>query len=102
MLKRLKRKLHNIKFYLKHGFAEHEVWDLGDHMIRWLLPRLKVFRNNVNSYPSSGMTYQEWIEVLDDIIWSFEHKDEIGDQEITKRIYKGYELFGKYWECLWD
>ena len=101
MLKKIKQKIYNIKFYLKHGFPQHEVWDIDNYLVKWLLPRLKVYRNNLHAYPPD-ITMDEWETVLDEIIWSFEHYDDCLDLDETKRILKGKELFGKYWAMLWD
>ena len=89
---------------VRYGFPLEESWDFKSHCAKWVLPRLKKLREDTMSYPSrlsnsdeifSDQRYfsfykdvskgdsktQEygaikWDEILDKIIWSFEHMDD--------------------------
>lgn len=89
---------------VRHGFPLEESWDFKSHCAKWVLPRLKKLREDTISYPSrlsnSDETFSDqryfsfykdvskgdsktqeygaikWNEILDKIIWSFEHMDD--------------------------
>jgi hypothetical protein len=89
---------------VRYGFPLEESWDFKSHCAKWVLPRLKKLREDAMSYPSClsnsdetslGQIYfsfykdlskcdsetQEygaikWNDILDKIIWSFEHLDD--------------------------
>lgn len=60
---------------VKYGFPDEQVFDFFSWHSKIVLPRLKRFRKNLHGYPS-GLTETEWGEILDKIIWSFEHCDD--------------------------
>lgn len=82
--------------------------DLDIEIVAFTLPRLKKFRKDVISYPPS-LEFEEWLAILDKIIWSFEkilEKDtdpSFEEQmEEADKIQEGCELFGKYLQMLWS
>jgi hypothetical protein len=58
---------------LRYGVADSECWSLDYTFTRYMLPRLKHFRNMKRySYPSD-VTPEEWERILDEIIWAFDY-----------------------------
>jgi hypothetical protein len=58
---------------LRYGVADSECWSLDYTFTRYMLPRLKHFRNMKRySYPSD-ITPEEWERILDEIIWAFDY-----------------------------
>jgi hypothetical protein len=44
--------LENYFFYIKHGFPVSEIFDLSHTLSKWILPRLKAFKEDPESCPS--------------------------------------------------
>jgi hypothetical protein len=94
--------------YWESGCTEPDSWDLHVDLIRYILPRLKLFRRyNVNSYVM-GMTFDEWKSAQDDMVFALElvldteRPASSYDEEVTQRYRRGLKLFGKYLPDLWD
>jgi hypothetical protein len=115
-IKPIKRKFYYLYHLLRYGFSPHEIWSLDREIVKFILPRLKYFRNHLNGYPGDH-TEEKWNEVLDKIIWSMEYakNDYILDSEFIDdnldiniikqnqtKCQEGFELFGKYFSNLWD
>lgn len=108
----------NIKKYVNQykesGFDDSELWNLDLTLGRFLLPRLKRFKeiiqtSNLKGYPPICESFEEWLSILDEIIWMFETHiadDYQEDKDLAKmleeRMNKAKELFGKYWTYFWD
>lgn len=97
----------------KHGiptFKDSEVWDLDIVLAQYILPRLKRFKKvNVNSHPGTLSSLEEWHEIIDKMIWSFERivNDDWAYEtnrrkEQVPRYEEGMQLFAKYFLDLWD
>jgi hypothetical protein len=97
----------------KHGiptFKDNEVWNLDITLANYILPRLKRFKKvNVNSHPVDLSSLEEWHEIIDKMIWSFERiinddwSYEINRIQEQKQQYElGMSLFGIYFLDLWD
>jgi hypothetical protein len=97
----------------KHGFPtfkDNEVWDLDITLANYILPRLKRFKKvNVNSHSVDLSSLEEWHEIIDKMIWSFERivnddwSYEINRVQEQKQQYElGMSLFGIYFLDLWD
>lgn len=88
--------LRKIKFFwqrLTRGFDDSETWSLDYTFFKWLLPRLKRFREVVNGYPSE-ITYDEWMKELDQAIADLEIiKDDAG---FGKEHDEAYARFVKW------
>ena len=67
------------------------------------LPQIKKLNKNKTTYPNT-LTFNEWTEILDKIIWSLERiiEDKILTKEDDKKEQEGCKLFGKYFTELWD
>lgn len=84
------------------GFDDTETWGLDNTIVKFVLPRLKRFREVVISHPHA-MTMEEWKATLDEMIAGFEQmldRDSSGyDHE---KADKGMALFAKWFHDLWD
>jgi len=103
------------KFYPKHviqklrrGYSDEDLWDLGNHLAEIILPRLKDFKRvNTHGYPN-GLTESKWDEILNKMLYAFENTVNEPDfdfntyDDTQKKIQEGFELFGKYFQSLWD
>ena len=104
------------------GRADEEIWDLGSHIVKYVYPRLKEYRDMDRSgFPYNGKdicTEEDWIKIVDKMIdafriyledenaeWTY-YKDGIfDDEECSKcmsQMEEGFELFGKHFLALWD
>ena len=100
---------------LARGFSDRELWNLDHTMAKFILPRLKAFKDYHRSYPPD-LTPKKWDERLDEMIWAFEftvneweweseliEKTKIKKLEsYYKRREKGLKLFAEYFNNLWD
>ena len=99
----------NKRIKKKHGkIQDNEIWDLDDTLARYILPRLKRFRQiKTNSYPSRLSGLEEWYQIIDKMIYSFnkciEDEWDYSNLEEENRIYQeGMNLFAEYFRDLWD
>lgn len=111
-VKKCKKHKKKLKKHLKkYGFDPSETWNLDQTIANFVLPRLQHFRDNVHGHPSN-MTEDEWMEVLDKMIFSFEASvydyADLDVEDIAKQkkkfkiIQEGFELFGMHFMNLWD
>ncbi len=101
------------------GYSDNEIWNLNDAIIDYALPRLKVFRKDkVMSHPTQFKSLQEWHDVLDEIIFCFEHREDVEQfftkgidanifdikeyKKFRKRINAGFTSFGRHLQNLSD
>lgn len=97
--------LRKIKFFwqrLTRGFDDSETWSLDYPFFKWLLPRLKRFREVVIGYPPE-ITYEEWMKELDRAIADLEIiKDDTGfGEEYDKAYARFIKWFAKRIRHLW-
>lgn len=92
------------------GFSEDETWSLYNTIAAFTLPRIRHFRKHVHGYPG-GITFEQWQEILDKIIFSLEeyaNENENEPKEIDEtrkyweRMDEGTRLFGQYFGHLWN
>jgi len=107
-------------FYQKltQGFSDKDTWSLDYTICKLTLPRLKRFREICNDYypgvpatlaeqfPNDDKVHDEWINILDKIIYAMEkHIDDeylwIGNKDERKKIEEGFKLFHEYFFALW-
>lgn len=55
----------------KYGFSDEELWALDETIVKFLLPRLKRFKELNNAHPSE-YTWAFWNKILDNIIYGLE------------------------------
>ena len=105
-----------------------ELYDLDITIARFILPRLMVFKEHCELTPNLTMTREEWIQILDKMIYAFdriacqteedtpEYKAYIkaiwnNEQDLAdlkrdakaslKPISEGLSLYHKYYRSLW-
>ena len=85
---------------LERGFDDTELWNLDETILKFILPRLKEFRKQTSCFPMEFNTLEEWLEVIDKMIGGIE--DALKDTYSVKTAdSEGFELFKKYFFCLW-
>lgn len=97
----------------KKGFADDDIWDLTDTLREIIKPRLRAFKEmKRHTLPSELLpddaekadyekAEKEWEEILDKMLYAFEHGSDDEEMPDYKRIQEGHELFGKYFGALW-
>jgi len=107
------------------GYSDIEVWNLDDSICKWVLPRLKAFRESTIGYPNvpgKCDTFEDWQAMVDEMIfgfdWAMKEDDWYHENVFYKtgkekeealevfnntrdRAQKGRELFGKWMMHLW-
>lgn len=120
----------NIKSFFQkifRGYSNDELWNLDNTIAKWILPRLKAFKKDSIAFPADLDSPDEWDEILDKMIWSFdyitnqdEYEDEIIEKykdnefdedghyrwikdakELSEKCQEGLDLFAKYFRSLW-
>lgn len=86
------------------GWDDGDTWSLDNTIAKFVLPRLKRFKELNNGFPGE-FTSGEWDKVLDDMIYALTisangHWNAPDDAD-WKRVQRGHELFGKYFNDLW-
>jgi hypothetical protein len=94
----------------KYGFVDKEVWDLDDTITKFLIPRLKRFKEVNNSFPPK-LTWKRWNKILNEIIKDLEFSTldnnydgkkyiNFQNKQIEKRK-EAMHLIAEYMEWLW-
>lgn len=100
------REKHFAKQRLKHGFDDSETWSLNISIARFVLPRLKRFREISPCYPGN-MTQKQWHKKLDQMILAMELviEDVNGpgflDKEKRDKMHAGLAVFSEHFRGLW-
>lgn len=104
-------KLHTTRFFkfryqrLKYGFDESELWSLDYTINKFVLPRLKAFRERPGGYPSD-LTPESWAATIDKMIAAFEIgcSDDywLMNEEQHAIWTEGMDLFREYYPHLWN
>ena len=108
----------NIKWVwqrITRGYSDKDLWSFDDTIAKFMLPRLKEFKKHIYGYPSCLKSIDKWKEILDKIIFSFEHAQRMylpleSDTREFKEKYddfnarydEGMRLFAKYFSSLWN
>ena len=100
--------------YITQGFSDEDTWSLDYTTAKYILPRLKRFKELTNSVPSSiyqediriENQIEEWKKIIDKMILAFELVIKNGDGDILtdeeyNQIDEGLKLFAKYYLNLW-
>lgn len=95
----IKAYVRDIKYYFKKryqtlttGFPYEQVWNFKNWHSEVVTPRLKHLRNNLHGYPSTLESVEEWQEILDKMIWSFEHHDDFVEPIYSDDYDHRYEV----------
>ena len=81
-----------------------DTWGMDHTLSLIILPMLIQLRDTNHGHPAQ-ITEEEWIEIQNKMIWSFEEimKDDFNfDKEHNEKIQEGLNLFGKWFRDLWD
>lgn len=97
-----------IKFFWQRrirGFDDSETWSMDNSLSKLILPRLKRFKKVKIGSPSS-LSKEEWDQIIDRMIYSFEWlaagKQFESENEIEiKKVNEGLHFFAKYYRDLW-
>lgn len=95
---------------MTRGFDDSETWSLDSTIAKFLVPRLKAFKECKNGYPAR-MTEKKWNKILDEMIEGFElyltHdewelcQDKNIYNEKSLKVNKALKHFSKYFYDLW-
>jgi hypothetical protein len=102
---------------ITRGWDDSDTWSLDYTLAKWILPRLKRFKQLSFGCPTN-FTEKQWDEMIDEMIWAFDYIANDRENEIftengnfekereewkkaEDRCDKGLELFGKYMRGLW-
>lgn len=92
----------------ERGWDDSDTWSLDTTIAKFVLPRLKRFKEVNIGYPSFLPSIEEWNEILDHMIYAVEvlSNDELKygcdlKKMDWKRVQRGCRLFGKYFQNLW-
>lgn len=102
----------NLYLRCKFGSGCCDTYSLYILLSKKILPHLKMFKERTFSFPIDDNinNIDEWKEILNKMIWSFESVLADDDGEVIKgedrhqyykRRQEGFELFGKYFRNLW-
>lgn len=89
---------------INRGFDDSELWNLDTTIIKFILPRLKAFKDYTKSIPYDLKSETEWKDILDQIILGFELylESNIADlNDSESKIDEAFKLFFKYFKSLW-
>lgn len=59
---------------IRYGFKLEEAWDFRSHHANYCIPRLQELKSKLHGHPAH-LTHDEWVEILEKIIWAFENVD---------------------------
>lgn len=73
---------------IERGFDDTELWSLDRTIAKYVLPRLIEFKKVANGYPANFDNFEDWIDVIDKMIYSFDHiiNQEKYDEELEKEL----------------
>jgi hypothetical protein len=98
----------DIKYFWQRrtrGWDDSQCWSLDYSLAKLIAPRLKRFKEVTVSFPH-GLSCQEWNDILDQMIASFEYFgseerwDSTDDESIKHQ--EGVDLFAKWYNHLWS
>ena len=100
------RKIKWILQKIFRGYSEEDIFDVGWTIAKFIVPRLKAYRECPGGYCYPFKNEEEWVECIDKMIRAFEiviEDDFYGTlDEEEKEKKEGLELFSKYLEALWN
>lgn len=124
---RIKYKVENIMNSLRwwfqkkrRGYSDLELWNLDDTIAKWIVPRLKAFRDTTQAYPANLESFEQWQEMLGEMIFGFEfssdewYRDNVFQcskesleekmaefDSLVQRAENGRVLFAKHFNGIW-
>jgi hypothetical protein len=110
-----------LQYLEKNHFSYEENWSLDHAICKFILPRLKEFRENCIGFPSELSEepggFEKWKQILrkiimfcriklqDNFLWISEEERKENKTFRAKKLnvyLEGRELLGKYFDTLWD
>lgn len=87
---------------LERGFDDSETWNLNTTIARFILPRLKRFKEICGGFPAD-LTEEKWDSILDRMIKGFELtlSDKMYSEKENRDVKKALWLFYRYFNNLW-
>jgi hypothetical protein len=97
-----KREERFLKQRLERGFDESETWSLYTTISKFILPRLKCFKESTIAHPPE-LSPEEWNSILEKMIKSFEisANADFMTEEQSDEFREGFNLFNEYFFALW-
>jgi len=103
----------NYKRYIRYwfqrrirGWDDSDCWSLDHTIGKFVLPRLKRYKEITNGYPAIFNDIEDWHNILDKMIAGFEliSNDEfyLLSNENEKIVEEALDLFRQYYRGLWD
>ncbi|MFB6291755.1 MAG: hypothetical protein ABEJ25_08540 [Candidatus Bipolaricaulia bacterium] len=90
---------------LERGFDDTELWSLDATIAKFMVPRLRAFRENLISHPPH-LTSEQWQRILDQMIKGFspylEQDSMIWGNRQYNSLRVALRLFAQYFPHLWD
>lgn len=88
-----------------NSITREETWNLDQTIARFIIPRLKLFKEVKDCYPRQFERIEEWNVILDKMLDAFSVIAtktflERSDSE-TKIVNEGLDLFRKHFNDLW-
>jgi hypothetical protein len=101
-----------VKFFWQRrcrGWDDSETWSLDYTIARFILPRLRRFKEVNDGVPVNIGSLDEWNLIIDKIIFAFETYIKYDDYDVyietnkklAKQVDDGFDLFRKYFCQLW-
>lgn len=75
---------------IERGFDDTELWNLEFSIAKYVLPRLIEYRKVMNGYPASVNTFEEFQEIVDKMIYAFDHI--VNEDKYTDDLEKELEI----------
>lgn len=86
---------------LTRGWTDEETWDFEDSFLRWILPRMKRYRDIAIAFPAQFdpnkwlALIDEFIEETEEILGAFDHERDYSLLEVEVLFGKRTELVKK-------
>ena len=78
--------------------------DLDYTIAEFVVPRLKLFKKEVDCHPQEFNSLEEWKNVLDKMIKAFDNMEIFyspSDKDLKNAVEEGLNLFRKHYHDLW-
>lgn len=86
---------------MERGFDDTETWNLWITVSKFILPRLRRYKQVDHFWPSVVSSRKEWSEIIDKMIETFEILSDDTEEYAGNAVEEGLDLFRKYFLCLW-
>lgn len=102
----------------RKGYCFEDLWSFDYWLSKLIANGLREFKQNCTSYPSEGITWEQWMAILDEMIECFDEQARDienlpsgkGSMEMWNermkvkktKLHRGLQLLERYWYDLWD